>query len=45
MSYLALIITVPLVSFDTGQTITLRKAGIGVLVPNREITEREICCA
>lgn len=39
VSYLTLIITVPLVFFDTGLAITLRKAGIGVLVPNREITE------
>lgn len=45
MSYLALIITVPLVSIDTGQTITLRKAGIGVLVPNkRDYWKRDLLC-
>lgn len=39
VSYLALIITVPLVSFDTGLAITVRKAGTGFLAPNRDITE------
>lgn len=39
MSYLALIITVPLVSFDTGLAISLRKAGTGFLASNIDITE------
>lgn len=39
VSYLALIIAVSLVSFDTGLAITPRKAGIGFLAPKRDITE------
>jgi len=33
VSYLALIITAPLLPFDTGMAITLRKAGTGFLAP------------
>ena len=49
VSYLALIIAVPLVPFDTGLAITLRKAGTGFLAPNRDITENlfvvpDECC-
>lgn len=39
VSYLALIIAVLLVSFDNGLAITLRKAGTGILAPNRDSSE------
>lgn len=38
-SSLALLAAVPLVSFDIGLAIVFRKAGIGFLAPNRDITE------
>lgn len=38
-SWLALLTAVPLVSFDIGLAVIFRKAGIGFLVPNRDITE------
>lgn len=38
-SWLALLTAVPLACFDIGLAITLRKAGIGLLAPNRDITE------
>lgn len=39
VSYLALIIAVSLVFFDTGLAVTLRKPGFGFLAPKRDITE------
>lgn len=38
-SWLALLTAVPLVSFDIGLAIIFRKAVIGFLAPNRDITE------
>lgn len=39
VSYLALIIAVPLVSFDTGPAVALKKAGTQFLALNTDITE------